>query len=76
VQRLDYERETLGQVVAGSAVEPHAIVVLAGDDAKAVMLDLVHQSVPVGGYGALVGRHGGTKPSGSGMGSLWSVGVG
>jgi hypothetical protein len=39
--RLDDQREAVGQVVARSAVEPHAVAVLAGDDAETVVLDLV-----------------------------------
>ena len=29
------------EVIAGTAVEPHPLAVLAGDDAKAIVLDLV-----------------------------------
>ena len=44
-QRLDDQREAIGQVVAGAAVEPHAVAVLARDDAEAVVLDLVQPRV-------------------------------
>jgi hypothetical protein len=40
-QGLDDQRETIGEVIAGTAVEPHPPVVLAGNDAEAVVLDLV-----------------------------------
>src|SRR5262245_9812465 len=40
--------EAAGEVIAGAAVEPHALAVLAGDDAKAVMLDLVQPRIVVG----------------------------
>ena len=40
-QRLDDEREAVGQVIARPAVEPHPLAVLAGDDPEAVVLDLV-----------------------------------
>src|SRR5262245_6150312 len=40
-QRLDDQRETMGEVIAGAAVEPHLRAILAGTDAKAVVLDLV-----------------------------------
>ena len=33
--------EVVGQVVAGTAVEPDAAAVLAGDDAASVVFDLV-----------------------------------
>ena len=33
--------ETAGEVIAGTAVEPHLRASLAGNDAKTVMLDLV-----------------------------------
>jgi hypothetical protein len=56
-QRLDDQREAVGQVVAGAAVEPHAVAVL----------DSCSQASPVGGRGALVGRQGGTKPGGRGI---------
>jgi hypothetical protein len=39
--RLYDERESVGQVIARPAVELHPFAVLAGDDAKAVMLDFV-----------------------------------
>src|SRR6516225_10099701 len=40
-QRLDDQREAMGEVIARTAVEPHLRAVLAGDDAEAVVLDLV-----------------------------------
>jgi hypothetical protein len=40
-QRLDDQREATGEVVAGTAVEPHSWAVLPGDDSEAVVLDLV-----------------------------------
>jgi hypothetical protein len=39
------QREPIGQVIAGEAVEPHAVAVLARDDAEAVVLDLVQPRV-------------------------------
>jgi hypothetical protein len=39
--RLDDERESVGQVVARAAVEFHPFAVLARDDAEAVVLDFV-----------------------------------
>ena len=39
-QRLDDQRETVGEVIAGPAVEPHPLTILAGNDAEAVLLDL------------------------------------
>ena len=40
-QRLDDQRETMAEIIAGTAVEPHLRAVLAGNNAKAVMLDLM-----------------------------------
>jgi hypothetical protein len=67
---LDDQREPVRQVVAGAAVQPHAVAVLAGDDAKPSCLISCSQASPVGGCGALVGRQGGTKPGGRGMARL------
>src|ERR1700730_8607910 len=39
--RLDDERESVGQVIAGPAIELHPFAVLAGDDPKTVVLDFV-----------------------------------
>jgi hypothetical protein len=36
-QRLDDQRETTGEVIAGTAVEPHLRVSVAGKDAEAVV---------------------------------------
>ncbi len=44
-ERLDDQREAVGEVVAGAAVQPHAVAVLARDDAEAVVLDLVQPRV-------------------------------
>jgi len=40
-QRLDDQRETIGEIIAGTAVESHLRALLAGDDPKAIVLDLV-----------------------------------
>src|SRR5262245_53062871 len=40
-QCLDDQREAAGEIVAGTAIEPHPLAVLAGNDAKAIVLDLV-----------------------------------
>src|SRR5262249_52898732 len=40
-QRLDDQREAVGEVIARTAIEPHLRASLAGNDAKAVVLDLV-----------------------------------
>jgi hypothetical protein len=47
-QRLDDQAEAIGQVVAGAAIESDTVAVLAGDDAEAVVLDLVQPCVPAG----------------------------
>jgi len=38
-QRLHYQREAMGEIIARTAVKPHLRAGLAGDDAEAVMLD-------------------------------------
>ena len=40
-ERLDNQREAMGEIVAGTAVESHPRAGLAGNDAEAVVLDLV-----------------------------------
>jgi len=37
-QSLNDQRESLREIVAWAAVEPHALAVLASDDAKAIVL--------------------------------------
>src|SRR5262249_7958440 len=41
-QRLNDQREAMGEVIAGAAVEPHSRTVLAGNDAEAIVLDFVN----------------------------------
>ena len=38
-------KKAVGQIIGGTAVEPHLRASLAGNDAEAVMLDLVQPSV-------------------------------
>jgi hypothetical protein len=40
-QRLDDQREAVGEVIARTAVEPHLRAGLAGNDAEAIVLDFV-----------------------------------
>jgi hypothetical protein len=49
-ERLDDQREAVGQVVARAAVEPHARTLLARDDAEAVVLDLVQPLAALGQF--------------------------
>ena len=37
----DDQREATGEIIARTAVEPHSVAVVAGDDPKAIVLDLV-----------------------------------
>ena len=46
-QGLDDQRKAVGEVIAGSAVEPHALTILAGNDAEAVVFNLM-QPRPAG----------------------------
>jgi glucose-6-phosphate dehydrogenase assembly protein OpcA len=52
-QRFDDQREAAGEVIAGPAVEPHLRAVLAGNDAEAVVLNLMqpklnHSAMAIG----------------------------
>src|SRR5690348_14120911 len=40
-ERLDDQRKAAREVIAGTAIEPYPPVALAGDDAEAIVLDLV-----------------------------------
>ena len=40
-QCLDDQWEAIGQVIARTAVQPHAIAILPGDDAESVVLDFM-----------------------------------
>ena len=66
-QSFHDQREAVREVIAGAAVEPHAVAVLAGDDAEAVVLDLVQPSLTGWRLLRFVGRQGGTKPAGNRM---------
>jgi hypothetical protein len=51
-QCLHDQRETIGEVVAGTAVELHLCALLAGDDPKAIVFDLMQ---PLAACGQLIG---------------------
>jgi hypothetical protein len=40
-QRLDDQREATGEIIARTAVEPHLRALLAGNNPKAIVLDLM-----------------------------------
>jgi hypothetical protein len=44
-QRLDDQWEAAGEVLAGTAIEPHAVAILARDDAETIVLDLVDPGI-------------------------------
>jgi hypothetical protein len=54
----------MGEVVARAAVEPHLRASLAGNDAEAIVLDLVQPWLSEGSLSVLVGRHGAMNPAG------------
>src|SRR5439155_17972064 len=54
-QRLNNQREATGEVIARTTIEPHLRASLAGDDAEAVVLDLV-QPLAAGGQHIGFGR--------------------
>jgi hypothetical protein len=43
---LGNQREAASQVIAGAAVEPHALAILAGDNPEAIVLDLCSRCRP------------------------------
>src|SRR5262249_2698417 len=47
-ERLDYQREAVGEVIARTAVEPHLRAGLASNDAEAIMFDFM-QPLAAGG---------------------------
>jgi hypothetical protein len=63
-QRLDDQREAVREVVPWSAVEPHAHTLLAGDDAEAVVFDLVQPPSPSGRLGGWAWQAHGSQKSG------------
>ena len=50
---LDDKRESMGEVVAGAAVEPYVVAILSGDDAESVVLNLVYPHATRGQCGGL-----------------------
>jgi|SRR5262245_26149202 len=50
-QRLDDQREAMGEVITRTAVEPHLRVLLAGNDAEAAMLDFMQRRRAAYGFG-------------------------
>jgi hypothetical protein len=55
-QRLSNQREAARHVIAGAAVEPHAVAILARDDPKSVVLDFVQPQVAGGQLVGLCGK--------------------
>jgi hypothetical protein len=71
-QRIDDQREGVGEIIAGTAVEPHARPVLSSDNAKTVMLDLVQPLAAVRNFVVLIRRHGAMNPAGRVRGNMWA----
>jgi hypothetical protein len=46
-ERRDDQREAVGQVIAGPAVESHPLTILAGDDSESIVLALLVASTSV-----------------------------
>src|SRR5258708_1999690 len=42
-QRIDDQRKAMGEVIGFTAIEPHPRPVLAGNNPKAIVLDLTHR---------------------------------
>jgi len=67
-ERLDDEREALGEVIVRPAVELYPRAVLARDDAKSVVLDLVQPQLAGRRLRGWVGRQRAMKPAGKARG--------
>jgi hypothetical protein len=63
-QGLDDQGKTVGEIIAGAAVELHLCAVLAGNDPKASVLDLVQPLAAERNLSLLIGRHGAMNPAG------------
>ena len=72
-ERLSNQREARGEVIAGAAVEPHAVAILACDNPEAIVLDFMQPQVsPEGNLSVFAGRHGAMKPAGRVRCSIWA----
>ena len=60
-QRLDDQREAVGEVIARAAVEPDALVLFASDDPDAIVLDFMQPLVARGGAWGSCGETGGNE---------------
>ena len=61
---LDDQREAIGQLIAGPAVELDALPIFRAIMRNPSCLISISHSGPTDGCGADVGRHGGIKPAG------------
>ena len=59
----DDQREAAGEVIAGTAVEPHPLTILAGDHSESIVLNLMQ---PQAAGRQRVGSGGGTPKTASG----------
>jgi len=55
-ERLSNQREARGEVIAGAAVEPHAVAILACDNPEAIVLDFMQPQVAGGQLVGLCGK--------------------
>src|SRR6266566_4266049 len=69
LKRLDDPWEAVGEIVAGTAIKPHPLAILASNDPKAIVLDLVNPQ-PAGRR--LVGFCGKTRPDEPGRQGTWT----
>jgi len=63
-ERLDDQWEAAGEVITRTALESHPLAVFAGNDAKAIVLDLVQPLAAGCSVSVLVGRYGAMNPAG------------
>ena|SRR5215467_7014910 len=66
------KREATSEVIVGTAVEPHPLAVLAGNDAEAIVLDLMQPLAAGGQLIGFVGRHGAMNPAGRVRCNMWT----
>jgi hypothetical protein len=71
-KRLGNQREAASRVIAGAAVEPHVVAILAGDNPEAIVLDFVQPLVAGGQLVGPVGRHGAMNPAGKVRCRMWA----
>src|SRR5262249_33742923 len=71
-QCLDDQRKAMREVVARPRIKPHALTILAGNDAKPSCLISCSHCPPDGSLSVFVGRHGVMNPTGKVRCNMWT----